>query len=202
MLTIGLTGNMGSGKSTAAAYLAQLGAAVIDADAVAHQLLAKGGRAYQPLLDAFGERFAPGGGEIDRRALARHIFSDPSGALALQLNELTHPLIRDEIRRRLAALAEQGYGVAVVEAAMMFEGRMAELLDRIWVIVSPVELQLERIRQRDSLPEEDILARLNRQLPPEELMRLADTVIINDGPLADLQRRLAEQYQQLLEERA
>ena len=123
MITIGLTGNMGSGKSTAAAYLAQLGAAVIDADVIGHQIMAKGGRAYQPLLAAFGDSFLDRDGEFDRRALGKYIFSDASGQRTALLNSITHPLIRDEIRRQIADLDQQGYPAAVIEAAVLLRVR-------------------------------------------------------------------------------
>lgn len=202
MITIGITGNMGSGKSTASAYLAQLGAAVIDADQVGHQIIAKGGRAYKPLLAAFGEGFLDSCGEFDRRALAKYVFSDASGQRTLLLNSLTHPLIREEIRRQLAALAEEGYQVAVIEAAVLFESEMAPLMDQIWLISAPQRELLARIRQRDALDDSAILERLNRQMPTDELAKLADLVIINDGTIEQFHEQLAYHYKKLLKERA
>ena len=202
MITIGLTGNMGSGKSTAAAYLAQLGAAVIDADVIGHQIIAKGGRAYQPLLVAFGDSFLGDDGEFDRRALGKYIFSDTSGRRTAVLNSVTHPLIRDEIRRQIADLAQQGYPAAVIEAAVLFESEMTPLMDKIWLISAPQNELLTRIRQRDSMADDDILARLNRQMSPAQLAKLADIVIVNDGSMDQFREQLAYQYNKLLEERA
>ena len=202
MITIGLTGNMGSGKSTAAAYLAQLGAAVIDADVIGHQIIAKGGSAYRPLLAAFGDSFLDRDGEFDRRALGKYIFSDASGQRTALLNSITHPLIRDEIRRQIADLDQQGYPAAVIEAAVLFESEMAPLMDKIWLISAPQNELLTRIRQRDSLADDDILARLNRQMTPAQIAKLADIVIVNDGNLDQFREQLAYQYNKLLKERA
>ena len=121
---IGLTGGIGSGKSTVAGFLQKKGARLVDADRIAHEILAPGGAAYNPTLEMFGQTIATPDGAIDKSRLAGMIFADPRARAGLE--SLTHPLIFDEVRRRSDALAASGETV-IVEAALLIETRAKEL---------------------------------------------------------------------------
>ena len=200
MKILGITGNIGSGKSVATAYLETLGAAVIDADQIGHQIIRRGEAAYEPLLAAFGESFLDVKGEFDRQALGGYVFADKSGVRRRQLNSITHPLIRDRIAKQLEQYADQGYRLAVIEAALLFEAEMTGMMDRVWLIAAPREELLQRVTRRDDTDEAIVIARLEGQMPIEEMMELADLVINNEGSIEQFQYKIKEQYDKLLKE--
>lgn len=198
MLIIGLTGNIGSGKSLAAAFLRELGATVIDADQVAHQVIAREGAAYQPLIAAFGPEFVDASGEIHRRALGAFIFADQSGERRCLLNAITHPPIRDEIRRRIDAAAAAGCPAVAVEAALLLQSELMPLIDEVWVITAPRETLIARVMARDDCDALTARNRLEAQLPAEEMMRRADRVFVNDGAPEQLRDALARAYAEVV----
>lgn len=200
MITLGLTGNIGSGKSLAAAYLAELGAAVIDADKVGHMIIQKGQKAYEPLLAAFGSTFLNPDGEFDRAALGAYVFSDNSGEKRHLLNSITHPLIRDEIQEQLAAIEKQGYPLAVIEAALLFEAKMTVLMDKVWLISAPRADLISRVVLRDSMAAEAVNDRLNAQMSDEDMRKLADLIIVNDSSIEDFREKIRQEYYILLKE--
>lgn len=202
MIVLGITGNIGSGKSLAAEYLQELGAAVIDADQVGHMVIRSDGPAYAPLLAAFGKGFLAADGEFDRRRLGECVFSDASGGARLRLNAITHPLIREEIHERLALLRRLGYPVAVVEAAVLLESELVTLLDKIWLISAPREMMVERVTERDRFSRETAERRLDSQMAEEEMRQKADSVIVNDGSPDQLKEKLSREYDKLLKESA
>lgn len=194
MLVIGLTGNIGSGKSLAAACLRQLGALVIDADQVAHEIIAKGGAAYQPLLAAFGNRFLDAERQIRRRELGAYVFADKSGARARQLNAITHPPIRREISRLLKQAEQAGYAAAAVEAALLLQSELMQLIDEVWVIIAPRETLIARVTARDGCEAAAVIDRLEAQPAAEELISRADRVFVNDSAPEDLCAALSAAY--------
>jgi len=200
MIILGITGNIGSGKSQAVAYLAELGAAVIDADRVGHSIVLKGQKAYDPLIDAFGDSFLDAAGEIDRRALGEYVFGDRSGQRRMLLNSITHPLIRKEIKEKVAVFAAQGYPLTVIEAAVLFEGEMTGMMDKIWLISAPREQLIERVTKRDNCGEGVVALRLNTQMSEAEMGKRVDLTIVNDGTPAQFQEKLKEEYNKLLKE--
>jgi dephospho-CoA kinase len=202
MIILGITGNMGSGKSLAAAYLAELGAAVIDADRVGHSILLKGQKAYGPLIDAFGDAFLGPDGEIDRRALGEYVFGDRSGQRRMLLNSITHPLIRQEINGKIGVYAAQGYLLTVIEAAVLFEGEMTVLMDKIWLISAPRNQLIERVTNRDHCGEDEVLLRLGAQMSEAEMAKRVDLIIENDGTPEQFRKKLQHEYNKLLKERS
>lgn len=179
MRVFGLTGNIGSGKSTVARLLRERGVPVVDADLVAREVVEPG----QPGLAEIAARF-PGvigeGGRLDRKALGARVFSDPQERLAL--NAILHPRIAAEVARQLAALAEGGAEVAVYEAALIVENGMHELLDGLIVVTAPEDEQVRRVVLRDGLAAAETRARIAAQLPAAQKVALADHVIENAGP--------------------
>jgi dephospho-CoA kinase len=192
---VGLTGGIGSGKSTVAAMLAELGAHVIDADRVGHDVYRPGTEGFARVVDAFGRDVVAADGTIDRRVLGARVFADP--AELRRLNALVHPLIGDEIRRRLEAVrADDGGRPIVVEAAIMIEAGW-RFFDRIWVVVVKPETAIARIAASRGLDRAEIERRIAAQLSNDERRRIADVVIENDGTLAELRAQVEAAWSRL-----
>jgi dephospho-CoA kinase len=174
---VGLTGGIGSGKSTAAAILAGLGASVVDADEVSRELTAAGGAALPALREAFGERLVPAGGALERAAMRALAFSDP--AARARLEAILHPMIREASAERLAA-ATGPYCLFVVP--LLFEsGSWAGRLDRVVVVDLAEELQVSRAAGRSGLAPAEVRAIMAAQWPRWRRLQAADDVLWNGG---------------------
>lgn len=191
-MLIGLTGNIGSGKSSAARQLAGLGAAVIHADSLGHDVLLPRGPAYGPVLAAFGVDFLDSHGRIDRRKLGKYVFSDPTGQRLRRLEAITHPLIIRRIDEQLEIFRQQGRELIVLEAALLFNTPLQERMDEIWVVTAPRDILLQRVMKRDGCDLQTAEQRLNKQMPPEQMVALAHRVVVNDGTPQQLRKRLME----------
>jgi dephospho-CoA kinase len=197
MLHVGLTGNIASGKSSAALFFAELGAHVIDADRVAHLLLKFGTPVYRKLVDAFGERILSSTGEIDRRILGRMVFSDADKRLLL--NSLTHPAVKTEILRRIGELEQSASrGIIIVDAALMIETGGYKMFHRIIVVTCDPALQVSRLITRDGLTEEEARARIASQMPMEEKLKLANYTIDASRTLDHTREQVEAIYRDLL----
>ena len=190
MIVIGLTGGVGSGKSEVSRMLNVLGAEIIDADRVGHEAYQPHTEAWEAVVAAFGQEIVQPNEEIDRKKLGAIVFSDPD-ALA-RLNAIMHPRMYDMIRERLEGLKTQNIEVAVVEAAILIEAGWTPLADEIWVTDSSEEVVVERVRQRNNLPDEEILRRIRSQITREERATHATVVIENNGGREDLNQRVQE----------
>jgi dephospho-CoA kinase len=176
---IGLTGGIGSGKSTVAAALAERGAAVVDADGVAREVLAPGGAAYGDVVARFGSRIVLADGTIDRAALAGIVFTD-ADALA-DLNRITHPVIGAELAARVAAAP--GDGVVVLDIPLLTPTNRGQWnFDGVIVVDTPVDVAVHRLVTARGLTEEDATARVASQLSRVQRRALADFVVDNTGP--------------------
>lgn len=190
MRVYGLTGGAGSGKSEVARCLSTLASIpVIDADRVGHELLEPGGAAVDPVIEAFGHEVTTSD-VVDRAKLAERVFGDPE---ALQkLNAIVHPEILQVIVGQLAALAEAGHSVAVVEAALIAEsGERDAWLDGLIVVTCPEDIRLDRLQLR-GMDIEQARKRIAAQTSPEKKVPLADWVIVNEGTLEELWVRVNE----------
>ena len=185
MLTIGLTGGIGSGKSEASGILRKLGALVIDADIVGHETYRNGQPAWDEIVEAFGDEVIGSDGEIDRRELGKIVFDDP-GSLK-RLTDIVWPKIREGLKDRMAGERDGGdTEVLVVEAAVLFEAGWENLFDEIWVVTAPEKDVLERLeRQRNQKPEQT-RARVRAQMTNEEREKRADVMVRNDEDRAAL----------------
>ena len=189
---IGLTGNIATGKSAVARMLAGLGATVIDADRVAHEVMEPGGAAYAAVVDAFGPEILNPGGTVDRRRLGDIVFRDPA-ALA-RLEAAVHPAVLLGVGRRIAA-AEAG--VVLVEAIKLIEAGMHRAYDALWVVTAPRKVQIERLVRERGMTHDEATLRVDAQPPQEEKAALADRVLVNDGTLAQLRARVEAAWEQL-----
>ena len=191
MLVIGLTGGIGSGKSTVAAMLGEWGAAVIDVDALGRVVIAPGGRAEAAVLDEFGLRIASPDGHIDRAALAAVVFGD---AVALQrLTAISHPAINEELAARLDRLraSDAPPAVVVLDMAILVESNLAHgAYTRVVTVEAPLELRVDRAVAR-GMAEPDVRNRIASQATEAQRRAVADSVIVNDGDLEALSGRVA-----------
>lgn len=180
MVVIGVTGGVGTGKSTVSKMLASLGAHVLDADSIVHQVIQPGGAAYDGLVAAFGpEVVRPVDGTIDRRRLGQLAFADPEGTILL--NSIVHPPVIEVIKAQLADLAAQGTAVAVLDVPLLFESGLDKLCDKVWVVTADPEVRRRRVEMRNGPAAEEIIRREAWQMPMAEKVARADAVIDNGG---------------------
>lgn len=178
ILKVGLTGGIGSGKSTVARLFAILGAGIYDSDLRARELMSTDASLIAAIKEAFGEK-AYSRTEPDREYLAAAVFGNKD-ALAL-LNRLVHPAVMRDFGRMAAQSEAAGAAYAIMESAIIFENGLQKELDRVVTVSAPVELRLERAMARDGAPREKIEARMAHQMTDPERERFADFVIRNDG---------------------
>lgn len=192
-LIIGLTGNIGTGKTTVLRMLAARGAYTIDADEIAHRVLEPGGSAYEAVVAAFGPEILNPDATINRKHLAEIVFADPDRLARLE--QIVHPAVRATIN----ALIEQTTApVVVIEAIKLLEAGMAiALCDQVWVVTSPVEQQLERLMAERGMSREEALARMAAQSPQAFKVGQADVIIENNGTLTDLEHQVEAAWQRL-----
>jgi dephospho-CoA kinase len=195
VLLVGLTGGIATGKSTVTGMLRELGAAVLDADAVVYDLLEPGGDAVEAIVETFGPRFRGQGGGIDRAALAELVFDDEGQRERLE--RIVHPLVQEESGRRLEAMAASGAKILLYDAALLVETGRHREFDRLVVVVTRPEIQLARLMERDRLDPDAAAARVRSQLPLEQKVAVADYVIDNSGPWHATRRRVAEVHRRL-----
>lgn len=197
MLTIGLTGGIGSGKSTVARMLAELGAPSFDADKVGHNIYSPDGPAYHDVIAAFGRGILAPDGTIDRKKLGPIVFADP--AQLKRLEAIVHPRMFDRMREMVAEMRAQGVTAPIViEAAILIEAHWQPLFDEIWLVVAPRQQVLRRIEAERGLKPEQTEARIKAQLPDEERRKHASLVIDNSGTIEELRTQVNSLWKQLL----
>ena len=187
VFVVGLTGGIGSGKSAAADEFSRLGATVVDTDAIAHELTARGGAAIAEIRRLFGEQALGPDGSMDREKMRALAFGDP--AARKRLEALLHPMIRDESARRMAAAG--GPYVVHVVPLLIESPDYRRRVDRVLVVDCPPELQVERVRARSALAEAQVRAIIAAQAPREKRLAAADDVIDNSGTLEQLRGQVA-----------
>lgn len=180
-MTIGITGSIASGKSTVTNYLRQTGFQVIDADAIVHELQAKGGKLYDILVDFYGKKILAPNGEIDRQALSEQFFSDKT--IRAEVSTLQNTIIRQELLARRDDLLQK-HEVVFMDIPLLFELDYQSQLDQVWLVYLDPAQQLERLMKRNNYTEEQAKQRIAAQLSLEEKKRLADQVIDNCGELS------------------
>lgn len=195
MKVIGLTGGIGSGKSTVAQFLAELGASIVDLDKVGHEALRKGSQAWEQVVGEFGKDILTAGGEIDRIKLGRIVFGNHKALM--RLNQIVHPAIDNIVKAKIEEYHRQGVRVVVLEAAAMLEAGKTEQVDELWVIVAPEAIMYKRVMERGGLSKKETRARIKAQLSNEKRIRQADVVIDTDCTLDELKNRVASKWQKL-----
>lgn len=188
MIRVGLTGGIGSGKSTVAQMLRARGAVVIDADAIARELVEPGEPALHALVNEFGDSIIAADGSLLRGRLASVAFATPDGTA--RLNAIMHPLIAAESRRRIDRAAVAGAHVVVYDMPLLLETGQRDVVDLVVVVDVPVETQVRRAVDLRGLEEVDVRRRIEVQLSREERLAAADVVIDNSGSVIHTQEQV------------
>ena len=195
-MIIGLTGGIASGKSTAARYLAELGAFVIDADKLGHQVYEPGTPGHRAVVAAFGDDILAEDGTINRRALGGKVFGKPDELK--RLTDIAWPEIRRMGEAQIATVkAEDAARPVIVEAAVLFEAGWDSMGDEVWVVIAEPAKAVARAVERDGFDESEVKKRLDAQLSNEERSARANVVIENNTSLEALTRQLDEHYQRI-----
>ncbi len=193
MLVVGLTGGIGSGKTQVAAFFAKRGVPIIDADHIAREIVEPGQPALAEIAHAFGTAALDGTGRLDRAALRKVVFNDE--AQRQKLEAILHPLVRASIRNRLATLQAP---YCIVAIPLLLETGQRDLIDRILVVDTPLETQIQRAQQRDGVSRAEIEAVLRAQLPREQRLAQADDIILNDASLGILEEKVQKLHENYL----
>jgi dephospho-CoA kinase len=194
-LLVGLTGGIGSGKTTVADLFGALGVPLIDTDLIAHALTGPDGAAMPAIRQAFGDRVVAADGRLDRAAMRELAFADPGSRRRLEA--ILHPMIREETWRQVAAAASSPYAIVVVPL-LVESGSWQTWIDRVLVVDCPVEVQVQRVMQRNGLPRAQVEAIVAAQIPRERRLAAADEVIDNAGDPSTLPQRVRPIHEGLL----
>lgn len=206
MLVIGLTGNIGSGKSTVARRLATLGAKIIDADQAARQVVMPGAPALDEITCSFGPDVLTPEGELDREKMGALVFANPEARD--KLNKIMHPRILEAIRRQVSAIKDtsqphgpyDGAKVAVIDAPLLIETGLHHDVGEIWVVKVNETGQVERLAERDGLTPAEVQRRIAAQMPQEEKLKYARRVIDNSGALRQTIKQVDKRWAEMLKE--
>ena len=201
MKIIGLTGGIACGKSTVSTELRAHGAAIIDADALAHELSQPHRPIYNAYVERFGSEIVAADGTLDRAAIARRVFADP--AVRAEVEAIAHPIIRRAAEERLRAARDENKRAAVLDVPLLFEAGWDALADETWVVALPREEQLVRLLARDkAMDAGEARARIAAQMPLAEKCARADVVIDNSGTVEERREYIGKLWKERILERA
>ena len=193
---VGLTGGIASGKSTVASFLRGLGVAVVDADQISREVVAKGSDGLAEIVQLFGQDFLTEQGELNREKMAAHVFADSSARE--KLNRIVHPRVATRSAEQIATMAQTNTPYVVYDVPLLVEAGLHKAMDAVVVVAAPQATQVQRVQQRDGLTETAATARINAQFPLEKKIEVADYVIDNNGTIEDLKKRTEEVHLALL----
>lgn len=193
MLRVGLTGGIGSGKSTVANLFSTRGATIIDTDEIAHDLVTPGQAAYRDIIDQFGKNVLDPSGVLDRSKLRVRVFENPFERERLE--SILHPRIRAAVEQRLNQI-DAGYAIVVVP--LLIETGFVDLVDRILVVDADEALQIERVAKRRGMTPADVAKIMAAQAARKQRLARADDVIVNNSGLIELEQRVAELHERYL----
>ncbi|PIN69183.1 dephospho-CoA kinase [Candidatus Woesearchaeota archaeon CG11_big_fil_rev_8_21_14_0_20_43_8] len=191
-MILGITGNIGSGKSTVAFMFAKLGAQVIDADKIGHGLQKKGTGVYDRLVETFGEQILGQDGEISRSILGGMVFSDPTARLTL--NSIMHPMIREEIQKIISQKEENK--MVIIDAALLVEAGFLSDIHKLIVVIAKKDIRFMRLIDK-GIPRERIISVMQTQSPQIELIKDADYIIDNSKTLGDTEIQVRTIWEEL-----
>ena len=195
MVVVGLTGGICSGKSTVAAMFGNLGATVIDADQVAHELVEPDRPLFETVASTFGREVVGSDGRIDRRRLGAMVFADPEARRRLET--LLHPAIIQECERRIRQAGASGAAVCLVDAALLIESGWHTRCDAVILVEASEAVRLDRVVRSRDLSQDEAMLRIRSQMPQREKRRRAHYVIKNEGSLEETTRQVQAVWEQL-----
>ncbi|WP_099158734.1 dephospho-CoA kinase [Virgibacillus ndiopensis] len=193
-LIIGLTGSIASGKSTVSLMFDDYNIPVVDADKISREVVAPGEKAYDQIVNTFGQQILREDKTINRKKLGEIVFADE--AKRNQLNEIVHPAVREKILKRRDGYVESGATCVVLDIPLLFESKLTHFVDKTLVVYVDESVQLNRLMERDKYTENEALQRINAQIPIREKAKLADAIIDNNGT----KYQSYEQLEKLLQE--
>ncbi|MCL2615617.1 MAG: dephospho-CoA kinase [Dehalococcoidia bacterium] len=195
MLVIGLTGTIGSGKSTIAGFMQEMGAYVVDADKIGHEVYLPHSFGWQKVIQAFGESILSSDKMVDRQKLGEIVFNDP--ASLTHLNDSVRPLILKSIQDTLEELQRKHVRVVVLEAALILEAGWESLADEIWVVTAPENVICERLSTYRKLSTSQAQQRIKAHMPVAQQIKRATRVIDSNFPLDELKTKVASLWEEL-----
>lgn len=199
MKIIGVTGGIGSGKSTVSSTLRDLGAAVVDADVISRSVIVSGGRAFEELVEYFGNEIVGESGEIDRAKLATIAFNDKVKLHAL--NCITHKHVADKIQDTVEFLTTSGkWDIIVIDAPIPVERGFLDLADEVWVVVADLDARISRVVERSGYSVEAVKERIASQLREDQYISIADETISNNGSVEELEQAVVKLFLQKKQE--
>lgn len=191
MITIGITGGVGAGKSTVLDFLEEkYQAYVIKADEIGHLVMEPGQSCYEPVIELFGEQVIKNDKTIDRRQVSDVVFSHPG--MLEKLNQIIHPAVKQYIREQLVRKKQQGQKVCVVEAALLLEDHYQDFCDTIWYIHTDEEIRIQRLMENRGYTREKSVSIIASQAPEEFFRANADYVVVNNGDFAGTRQQIEE----------
>jgi len=194
MLSIGLTGGIGSGKSEVTRMFSQLGVPIIDADVIAHQLVQQGSETLSEIIDAFGKTILTPAGELDRARLANIVFNRPD--MKQRLENIIHPRVREQIRAFKEEHKKEAYILVVIP--LLLESGQRDLVDRILIVNAAEQVRIQRVQARDDRREDQIRAIMKNQADDAQRQAAADDSLDNSGSLDDLRQSVLKLHQQYI----
>ena len=192
---LGLTGGIASGKSTADEFFKKKKIPIIDSDLIAHKIMEIGQNGYKAVVDYFGTDILNDDQTINRRKLGGIVFNDK--AKLKKLNELTHPLVHQEIKQQMAQYRANQEKLVVIDVPLLFESGFESLCNGVLVISITPELQIERLMKRNAFTKKEAIARISNQMPLSEKEKRATYVVANTGTIDDLEKKLSDLLQEI-----
>ncbi|MEE0292219.1 MAG: dephospho-CoA kinase [Dialister sp.] len=190
MYRIGLTGGVGSGKSTVSSYMHELGIPVIDGDKLAREAVIPGSRAMAEMRKAFGPHIFLPDGSLNRLKMGEIVFNDEEKRQ--KLNSIIHPFIWHRTREELIRAQEEGFPVVVLDMPLLLEISWQLRVEEVWLVEVPLEVQIARVVSRDGFTREQVMERIGKQMPTTNKMNYADVIIDNSRSVEDTRRQVRE----------
>ena len=184
MFVIGLAGGIGSGKSSVSTMLKTLGAVIIDADKLGHEVYLPNTEGLKEVVSEFGQDILMSNGEIDRRVLGSKVFGNPEAMS--KLNDIVWPKIKQKVTMLIEENSKLDAEVLVLDAAVLIEAGWTSVVDEVWVVTASINQIIERLESRNNISKEQAMSRINSQMTPEQRIEYADIVIENNGSLDEL----------------
>ena len=193
-MIIGLTGGIASGKSTVSDILKNMGAYIIDADKIAHQIIKKDNIGYKKIVKQFGEKILNSNNNIDRAKLGTIVFSDNDKLKSLE--NITHPLIINHIKNKIEKVQDDN--TVVIDAPLLFETGLDKLTDQDWVVYVNYDIQIKRLMKRDKLSREEAENRIKKQMSLEKKKEMGDIIINNNGNINQLKEKVIHNWKKFI----